>query len=82
MEETQAVIKMPQEEFKIDSVPNNVSGESEEVIEYCLEAATNITQQVKNDGDHDTDHDDEGNEKVLTTLETIQTNNQEDEETY
>lgn len=81
MEETQVVIEMPQVEFKISSVPNVASNESEEVIEYCLEAATNITQPVKNEGDHDT-FSDEGNDKVLTTLETIQADNQEDEESY
>lgn len=76
MEETQVVIEMPQVEYK--SGPNN---ESEEIIEYCLEAATNITQPVKNDGDHDT-FSDEGNEKVLTTLETMQTDGHEDEESF
>lgn len=78
MEETQVVIEMPQVEFKIDSVANN---ESEEIIEYCLEAATNITQPIKNDGDHDT-FSDEGNEKVLTTLETMPTDGHEEEESY
>ncbi|XP_037043563.1 chromodomain Y-like protein isoform X1 [Bradysia coprophila] len=78
MEETQVVIEMPQVEYKIDSVPNT---ESEEIIEYCLDAATNITQPVKNDGDHDA-FSDEGNEKVLTTLETIQTDGHEDEESF
>lgn len=75
MEETQVVIEMPQVEFK-----TNNATDSEEVIEYCIEAANNITQPVKNE-DHDT-FSDEGNEKVLTTLETIQTDNQEDEEPY
>lgn len=80
MEETQVVIEMPKVEFKINSATNNVTNESEEMIEYCLEAATNIP--VKNDGDHDT-FSDEGNEKVLTTLETIQTDNAaEDEEPF
>lgn len=78
MEETQVVIEMPQVDFKIT---NSASNESEEIIEYCLEAATNITQPVKNEGDHDT-FSDEGNDKVLTTLETIQADNQEDEEPY
>lgn len=76
MEETQVVIEMPQVEYKTG--PNN---ESEEIIEYCLEAATNITQPVKSDGDHDA-FSDEGNEKVLTTLETIQTDGHEDEESF
>lgn len=78
MEETQVVIEMPQVDFKIT---NSASNESEEIIEYCLEAATNITQPLKSEGDHDT-FSDEGNEKVLTTLETIQADNQEDEEPY
>lgn len=76
MEETQVVIEMPQVEYKTG--PNN---EPEEIIEYCLEAATNITQSVKSDGDHDA-FSDEGNEKVLTTLETIQTDGHEDEESF
>lgn len=81
MEETQVVVEMPQVQFKTNSVSNNTTNESEEIIEYCLEAANNITQPVKNEEDHDT-FSDEGNEKVLTTLETIQTDNQEDEESY
>lgn len=83
MEDTQVVIEMPNVEFKIDSDTNNVARDHDEIIEYCLEAATNITQPVKNDGEHDlSSFSDEGNEKVLTTLETIPTENQEDEEPY
>lgn len=67
----QAQVLVPQVEFK--SAPN----EPEEIIEYCLEATT--TQPVVNDGDHDA-FSDEGNEKVLTTLETIQADNHDEEE--
>lgn len=80
MEETQVAMELPQVEFKIATGPNNASSETEE-IEYCLEATTNITQPVKDGGDHDT-FSDEGNDKVLTTLETIQADNHEDEESY
>lgn len=77
-------IEMANPDFKIiptevNSAANAVPSDGDEIIEYCLEATANITQSVKNDGDHET-FSDEGNEKVLTTLETIQTDEDQDED--